>query len=68
MRATHKRVQDSEHLIYFLIQLPTTMTSENAPLGAAVLKPASGPEIKAGDLWSESPVLVVVLRRPGCCE
>jgi hypothetical protein len=38
------------------------------PLSEALLKDKSGKEVKASTLWADQPALVVVLRRPGCCE
>ena len=31
-------------------------------------KPKEGKEIHGSDLWDQGPVLVVCLRRPGCCK
>lgn len=42
------------------------MVSGKNVAGDTVLKDKDGKEIKAESLWSESPVLVIVLRRPGC--
>jgi len=42
-------------------------TETAVPLGEAILRSKDGNEVKAKDLWAEGPILVVILRRPGCC-
>jgi hypothetical protein len=37
-------------------------------LAATSLRSVSGEIIKANTLWASNPVLVVCLRRPGCCK
>eukprot|EP00955_Chlamydomonas_euryale_P063617 358727-Chlamydomonas_euryale.AAC.1 len=36
------------------------------PLADIPLKAADGTELKAGQLWTDRPVVMVILRRPGC--
>ena len=45
------------------------LSNMSAPLkDAKLLKSKGGEEVAASSLWADGPVLVVVLRRPGCRE
>lgn len=46
----------------------TDRAEDMATLASAVLKDKEGKEVPAAALWEKGPVLVVVLRRPGCRE
>lgn len=48
--------------------MSSTVNGVSSSLEKVTLKALDGTTISGSDLWANGPVLVICLRRPGCCE